>query len=777
MAFKNLEKRFNETTDKLYAGAKTKFDGGRASTGRNDDPLIVREPGDGYWSFAESRSTPVASATNDVKRMTLFTVSTRGLKFLAKQQLLQTGNTFEATRLLNPAFHISNAVPFIHTKRAIGVPITGRGIARALLGNNAITNRIFGSGALNAGSSNSISRGDLTKVGQLQETTYNRLSPKSGLHGVNNAVRGLIGKIPVIGKVASAATAKRSIGESKPYEESRPELANNNPANSGGLLGKVAGATIRAIGNSIIPGLGTIATAYEGGYVMIRQLGALKQTWHNKQKIQYEPKYKPTVLNGQYATYTNLSDKERKWEIGQSLNHYTRLRKRVLDKVGTERIDFPKTDNLIVRLSPDAKGHRLAVTYNSSMDKEIIDGNIKFDRYVDYGSAEKYERTPTLPGLTELRPKVIEDKKVLEQKYDSTSSLETLAFEIKQDEYINETLEPTLGQIPTYLIGDAASYVKYFTYGEGTVTLANSDAIKDGVSTNAQSVALGSDFKRRKISYIKDLSNFTSDIKDSKITKEAYTRINNDFDDPIVVSFAMGKDAHVRFRAYLRDLTQNTTPQYNPLQYIGRMEKFIYYTGVQREVSFKLGLVAFSPDELDGVWRRINYLTGMAYPYGFNKGIFQPNIIRMTIGDVYTDQPAYITSLNTNFTELTETWELSSGQQVPISATVSMTFVLIEKASRVADSPFYGITENLDGFSKNIPTAGKDAGDTSQAPSPGTPDTVNVNSRDMQGFDAVDRNMTQGILAAAARRDNATVSNIGSLQARRREAARQGRPF
>ena len=117
MAFKNLEQRFNENVIKLYAGSTSKFDNGIASNGKADAPLIVRAPGKGYWTKYEDRSLPVQSTIQDVKRLTLFQLSKPGLLFLAKQQLLQTGNTFELTRALNPAFVVANAVPFLHVKR------------------------------------------------------------------------------------------------------------------------------------------------------------------------------------------------------------------------------------------------------------------------------------------------------------------------------------------------------------------------------------------------------------------------------------------------------------------------------------------------------------------------------------------------------------------------------------------------------------------------------------------------------------------------------------
>ena len=161
--------------------------------------------------------------------------------------------------------------------------------------------------------------------------------------------------------------------------------------------------------------------------------------------------------------------------------------------------------------------------------------------------------------------------------------------------------------------------------------------------------------------------------------------------DPVTISFAIGNDSHVQFRAFIRDLSQSASPEYKTYQYIGRIEKFISYVAVQREVSFKLDIIAFSKDELDVVWNRVNYLTSFVFPYGVNRGILQPNVVRMTIGNIYKDQPGYVTSFNTTFNETSESWDID--REVPIAATVSMTMAIIEKTTMTANKPFYEITE------------------------------------------------------------------------------------
>jgi hypothetical protein len=49
---------------------------------------------------------------------------------------------------------------------------------------------------------------------------------------------------------------------------------------------------------------------------------------------------------------------------------------------------------------------------------------------------------------------------------------------------------------------------------------------------------------------------------------------------------------------------------------------------------------------------------------------------------------------------VTETWDLD--REVPIGATMDMRFTIIEKKTKIAVSPFYGITETMQGFSDRL---------------------------------------------------------------------------
>lgn len=519
MSFKNLEQRFNENVNTLYAGATTKFAGGSPSNGRSDDPLIVRRPGEGYWGAMEDRSIPVRSAQQDLRRLTLFQLRPNGIKFLAKQQLLQTGNTFKFTRIINPVFVVANAVPFLHVKRNL---------------------RPFSelSGKTDTSYEN------VRKMGTMQGESYDRLK-----------------------KWKQPQFISTHLGKSR----------NNSPSSVLNRIGGIIGSVIKtAVGNKLSQAFSPI----------VNTISALN----------------PTLKR-------NVGE-EKKWSESR-----------------------PELANNSVVQSVEAAN----VNYQVSMDA--------------YFKTELKETTGT---------------KFL--KYFSSPS------GIKTQTNRNDTQLKTVQ-------GNQASIVNAFT----------------GQST-------------KKISYVKDPANeVTKNFLNSAVYQPAYAPINSNFDDPISVSFAMGKHPPVRFRAFIKDLVETSNPQYQAFQYIGRIEKFINYTGVQRDISFKLAIIAFGQDELDMVWRRINYLTGLTFPYGFTRGIMQPNIVRLTLGGVYSDQPGYINSLTTNFNEPTETWDID--KDVPIGATMDMKFTLIEKATRVADSPFYGITDGdgrgdknpMSGFSKQIP--------------------------------------------------------------------------
>lgn len=628
MSFKNLEQRYNENVNKLYAGAKTKFEGGKPSTGAADDPILVRAPGDNQNGLQqEGRGLPFVSAPRDVNRLTLFQTSKTGILFLAKQQLLQTGNTFEYTRTLNPLFVIGNAVPFIHAKRSTR--------SLKLKGPLGISITLGKQDKVNKGSVGSSDRGNLNRIGQLQQESFDRFRTLN--------LGGLIKKVLTaspIGKLVSAATTKRSVGDDddlrKRYTNSRPELMRDVAS---ALLGGLTSTINSALGTSFEP---------DFGYVVFKQLQS--QQYNLGKTITITPKYGHS--GAAYKTYLTLTNDKAKWSWTSEI--------------------LGNTDYLNSKIRPTLEPVGEQGSSATSGDT----------------------RTPLLATNTSLQTQFENSTTIQELR---TSELERNQYII--DSYFNEV---TNGDITTQ------PFLKYFDSDQESISSLDAGVDQgDGSKTlNAKYIAANRTNKTKRISYIKDpankkYTNLKADTAYSNLPGMGATPEQKNFDDPVVVSFAMGNKEHIQFRAFITNLQQNASPEYTNLQYIGRIEKFISFKGIQRDISFKLGIIAFSKDELDIVWSRINYLTGMVYPYGFTRGILQPNIIRLTIGNVYVNQPGYITSLGTSFNDLSESWDID--RQVPISATMDVKFVLIEKATKIATSPFYGITEqNTEYFATSL---------------------------------------------------------------------------
>ena len=148
----------------------------------------------------------------------------------------------------------------------------------------------------------------------------------------------------------------------------------------------------------------------------------------------------------------------------------------------------------------------------------------------------------------------------------------------------------------------------------------------------------------------------------------------------------------VHFRAFISSLKENVKPEFSEQRYIGRTERFVTYSGAKRTANMEFNIVAFGRSEINPVWKRINYLTGLAFPKGYtDSGFMIPPLFKITIGGIYEDQPCYIDTLDYDFIDENITFDID--EEVPQVVNVKMNIILLEKTSKYFDSPFYKITE------------------------------------------------------------------------------------
>ena len=114
------------------------------------------------------------------------------------------------------------------------------------------------------------------------------------------------------------------------------------------------------------------------------------------------------------------------------------------------------------------------------------------------------------------------------------------------------------------------------------------------------------------------------------------------------------------FRAIINSLTDSHNPSWTPQQMIGRADPNYHYTGYSREVSLDFTVYASDRDEMKPIWQKLNMLAGYTAPI-YNVGSPAPigPWMRITIGDLFVQQPAVINSLSYTLHESDTTWEIN----------------------------------------------------------------------------------------------------------------------
>jgi len=138
------------------------------------------------------------------------------------------------------------------------------------------------------------------------------------------------------------------------------------------------------------------------------------------------------------------------------------------------------------------------------------------------------------------------------------------------------------------------------------------------------------------------------------------------------------------FPAYLTDITDNSSAEYNPTRYIGRPDQVFVYSGYTRNISFGFRVVALTKADLEILWEKVDKLKGLTLPT-FSKEVVQGDnelrpiapFVELTIGNLLYEQPGYFGGINVTIPQ-TSTWEVG-GTELPHLCDVSCEFVFVGK--------------------------------------------------------------------------------------------------
>jgi hypothetical protein len=192
--------------------------------------------------------------------------------------------------------------------------------------------------------------------------------------------------------------------------------------------------------------------------------------------------------------------------------------------------------------------------------------------------------------------------------------------------------------------------------------------------------------------------------------------------------FDLVNSVYIPFRATITGLNENTSVDWEDFQYIGRSDKLYMYKGFTREINFAFTVYANSVSELEPMWSRINYLSGLTRPAKYTNdnvkdgmGQFMyPPLVTFRIGDLFVDQPAVIRSFGMTVPD-DAPWELSNSgmvysynngkitaksgtnvAQLPMKVDLTLSMALLEKERSQTQGLRY-FDRNMKGFGNGAP--------------------------------------------------------------------------
>ena len=165
------------------------------------------------------------------------------------------------------------------------------------------------------------------------------------------------------------------------------------------------------------------------------------------------------------------------------------------------------------------------------------------------------------------------------------------------------------------------------------------------------------------------------------------------------------------FRAAITALDDSFNANWNPVQFIGRADPNYHYTGYSRDLSLGFDVYATTRDELKFIWRKLNALAGYTAPeYNKEDIALRAPWMRITIGDLFIQQPVVMNSLNYSYATDTS-WEINieddpTNMQVPFKISVTTQFNLITDFLPQKNGKFFSLAKQYN--ANSTPLSGND---------------------------------------------------------------------
>lgn len=176
--------------------------------------------------------------------------------------------------------------------------------------------------------------------------------------------------------------------------------------------------------------------------------------------------------------------------------------------------------------------------------------------------------------------------------------------------------------------------------------------------------------------YIDEI-NMQDIIEDSYTYENALTRDLIDFRFEDISSKGRDNPVTLLFRATISGLSDDFSPNWNDIKYLGRPDSFHVYEGYSRKISFDMTIYCNSKKEVVPQWRKINRLAGMCYPISYSSGrVMKAPIMRLTIGNLYRRVYGFLDAFSITVND-DAMWDTELGYQLPHIITAKIGFVVM----------------------------------------------------------------------------------------------------
>jgi len=118
------------------------------------------------------------------------------------------------------------------------------------------------------------------------------------------------------------------------------------------------------------------------------------------------------------------------------------------------------------------------------------------------------------------------------------------------------------------------------------------------------------------------------------------------------------KKIYIHFRAFLDSINDSYKAEWQGERYVGRGENFYTYSGFDRTVSLDWTVAAQSKVELIPMYKKLNFLASVCAPDYSKTGYMRGNIVTLTIGGYFYEQPGIITGFSYDMNDDNATWEI-----------------------------------------------------------------------------------------------------------------------